>query len=311
MEIGRGGNTVLTNGSVAIQFLGTQYRPELFALSLGASGRVCGAADVVAGKDFASATPNRSVALRGSAIEIDLAGIDPAIDRIVIAAVLPQGNFAGARLTTAVHDGPGRTYSLVVDDLRTENAMLLAEVYRHNGGWKVRNPGQGYNSGTHGLTADFGLPQIIPAAAHQFPVPQPAPAPNPLPGPGTPPGTPRQSHGQSVPRYLLSLTIWTALLLLVGWGAVSCQGEIYSDGPIKCGTEVMQAGDECRTTSGGGSTTKSMDEQRSVNNRLSWVGLIFFGALAVLFAWVVLRTLFAFLSGKRWDEFSPETEQNG
>lgn len=45
----------------------------------------------------------------------------------------------------------------LADTLRTEMAVSLAEVYRHNGDWKFKVLGQGYGRGIAGVAADYGL----------------------------------------------------------------------------------------------------------------------------------------------------------
>jgi tellurium resistance protein TerD len=41
--------------------------------------------------------------------------------------------------------------------LRDELALVLGEVYRHDGGWKFKVIGDGYAKGVAGLANDFGL----------------------------------------------------------------------------------------------------------------------------------------------------------
>ena len=39
-----------------------------------------------------------------------------------------------------------------------ETAVVLGEVYRHDGGWKFKVLGQGYSKGIAGVAADYGVP---------------------------------------------------------------------------------------------------------------------------------------------------------
>jgi tellurium resistance protein TerD len=41
--------------------------------------------------------------------------------------------------------------------LREETALVLGEVYRHEGGWKFRVLGDGYRNGIAGIAADYGI----------------------------------------------------------------------------------------------------------------------------------------------------------
>src|SRR3954454_25137656 len=45
----------------------------------------------------------------------------------------------------------------LTEDASTETAMVFGELYRHNGEWKFRAIGQGYESGLKGIAQDFGL----------------------------------------------------------------------------------------------------------------------------------------------------------
>jgi tellurium resistance protein TerD len=43
------------------------------------------------------------------------------------------------------------------EDYSTETGVVMAEVYRHDGGWKVRTLGTGYNDGLIGILTEVGL----------------------------------------------------------------------------------------------------------------------------------------------------------
>jgi tellurite resistance protein TerA len=142
---------------------------------------------------------------------VDLARVEGAIERIVLAASADGGAFgqvpdlyievtdAATGQVVARFDNPGAT---------VETAFLLGEFYRRQGAWKFRAVGQGYSSGLEGLATDFGItvdePQHAAAPAPAPPVtmpPPPAAAPLP-PHPTTPPpvGTgPAPTPGTAVP----------------------------------------------------------------------------------------------------------------
>jgi tellurite resistance protein TerA len=102
---------------------------------------------------------------------VDLARVEPAIDRVVLAASAEGGTFgqvpdlyievrdAAQNTTVARFDSTGAT---------VETAFLLGEFYRRQGAWKFRAVGQGYDSGLEGLATDFGItvdePQQAPPA---------------------------------------------------------------------------------------------------------------------------------------------------
>lgn len=43
------------------------------------------------------------------------------------------------------------------EDFSTETGVVMAEVYRHDGGWKLRTLGTGYNDGLLGILSEVGL----------------------------------------------------------------------------------------------------------------------------------------------------------
>ena len=43
------------------------------------------------------------------------------------------------------------------DDYSTETAMIFGELYRHNGEWKFRAVGQGYNGGLSAMCRQYGI----------------------------------------------------------------------------------------------------------------------------------------------------------
>ncbi|TDU01942.1 stress response protein SCP2 [Streptomyces sp. 846.5] len=81
------------------------------------------------------------------------------VERVVIAASLDDGSFAEVRdLALELHDAGGAiTAVFPVRTAGKETLLLLGEVYRRQGGWRLRALGQGYDTGLAGLAADFGV----------------------------------------------------------------------------------------------------------------------------------------------------------
>jgi tellurium resistance protein TerD len=100
-------------------------------------------------------------------IEIDLRSVPAGIQRIV--AVLYVNDGPGARrtlgqlrsLTVRVLNLADNAELIRSEDLapalRDETALVLGEVYRHDGGWKFRVLGDGYAKGIAGIAADYGI----------------------------------------------------------------------------------------------------------------------------------------------------------
>ncbi|MFF9091244.1 TerD family protein [Streptomyces sp. NPDC014991] len=151
---------------------------------------------------------------------VDLARVEGAIERIVLAASTDSGTFgqvpglyievtdATSGQVVARFDTPGAT---------VETAFVLGELYRRQGGWKFRAVGQGYGSGLEGLATDFGItvdepqhaaPATAPAptTAPLAPPPPPAPAPATMPPPAAPPAAPPAPAAQPVRLSKVTLT---------------------------------------------------------------------------------------------------------
>ncbi|WEO99057.1 TerD family protein [Streptomyces sp. FXJ1.172] len=132
-------------------------------------------------------------------LSVDLARVEGAIERIVLAASADGGTFgqvpglyvevteAATGSVVVRFDSPGAT---------SETAFVLGEFYRRQGGWKFRAVAQGYSSGLEGLATDFGITvdeprrAAPPAAAAQVRPPAampPVPATAPVPPPPAPP----------------------------------------------------------------------------------------------------------------------------
>ncbi|WP_143670993.1 TerD family protein, partial [Streptomyces sp. b84] len=127
---------------------------------------------------------------------VDFGKVEPAIDRIVVAASADGGTFGRVsglyvRVTDAASGAELARFDSA--DATVETAFILGELYLRQGAWKFRAVGQGYSTGLEGLATDFGIsvdePQQTPPAP---PVPQApaAPVTPPQPRPAAPAQTP-------------------------------------------------------------------------------------------------------------------------
>ncbi|MGW4699449.1 TerD family protein [Streptomyces sp. NPDC004285] len=97
-------------------------------------------------------------------VEADLAGLDPSVDRVVIAASSDGGTFRSVSdLRILLYDavaGPDREPLALFDvtaETGEETAVICGELYRRGDAWKFRAVGQGYPTGLVGLATDFGI----------------------------------------------------------------------------------------------------------------------------------------------------------
>ncbi|MET8680293.1 TerD family protein [Streptomyces sp. NPDC004647] len=127
-------------------------------------------------------------------LSVDLAGVEPAIETVVLAASADGGNFGqvpGLHIRVLDAANGAELARFDSEDASVESAFVLGELYRRQGAWKFRAVGQGYGTGLAGLATDFGIsvdePQ--PAAA---PAPASGPSPAVHPAPAAPPAPVRQ-----------------------------------------------------------------------------------------------------------------------
>ncbi|MFJ4478040.1 TerD family protein [Streptomyces xanthochromogenes] len=125
---------------------------------------------------------------------VDLSRIEPAVERVVLAASADGGTFGrvpglGIRVLDAA--GGAELARFDSQDASVETAFILGELYRRQGAWKFRAVGQGYDSGLEGLATDFGIsvdkPQQPAAPQASYTAPQQPAAP---PSPYVPPTAP-------------------------------------------------------------------------------------------------------------------------
>ncbi|WOX24349.1 TerD family protein [Streptomyces solicathayae] len=192
---------------------------DVSALLLDASGRVRGDADLVfynhgthpsgAVRHLGKSAPGAPGAATADWLWLDLARVEPEVERIVVAASAdggPFGRVPGLDVRVADPSGGPVAY-FAIGDATTETAFVFGEFYRRTGGWKFRAVGQGYASGLAGLATDFGIvvepppapipgPGYVPPPAAPY---QPPTAPYQQPAPYQPPAAPAQAPYQQPP----------------------------------------------------------------------------------------------------------------
>lgn len=161
-------------------------------------------------------------------IVVNLGGVEPVVERIVVAASADGGTFGqvpGLHVRVLDSGTGAEVTRFDSTDATAETAFVLGELYRRGDGWKFRAVGQGYSSGLAGLATDFGItvedtpapatpsvaappaasappsaPLAPPAAAPYVPPPAPSapPAAPPAP-PMAPPAAPAPPYQQGPP----------------------------------------------------------------------------------------------------------------
>lgn len=97
-------------------------------------------------------------------VEADLAALEPAVHRVVLAASADGGAFGQVPdLSLLLYDAAGAADAEpiarfeVAAETGQETALLCGELYRRGDSWKFRALGQGYESGLVGLATEYGI----------------------------------------------------------------------------------------------------------------------------------------------------------
>ncbi|MEV5678511.1 TerD family protein [Streptomyces sp. NPDC052179] len=110
-------------------------------------------------------------------LAVDFARIEPAIDRVVVAASADGGGFgrvSGLYVRIVDTASGAEIARFESTDATVETAFILGELYLRQGAWKFRAVGQGYSTGLEGLATDFGISVDEPQKPQQAPQAQPS-----------------------------------------------------------------------------------------------------------------------------------------
>ncbi|MBT2422411.1 TerD family protein [Streptomyces sp. ISL-22] len=179
-ELVPGGNLPLPGGSVTVRVPGPF---DVSALITDDSGKVRGDADFV----FYNQPSAPGARLHGETLTVDPPRLRSGATRLTVVVspadpCTPLGRLPAPTLHVTAADG--RVVArFAPQGPRQETVLLLAEIYRRGGGWKLRALGQGYADGLAGLARDFGVDVIEDATPSPAPQPPPAARPTPTAGP--------------------------------------------------------------------------------------------------------------------------------
>lgn len=99
-------------------------------------------------------------------IKVDLTKLPSDVVKVVFCAIIYEGQARGQnfgqvgdayiRIVNAQGNTEVARYDLS-EDSSTETAMIFGELYKHNGEWKFRAVGQGFQGGLGPLAASYGV----------------------------------------------------------------------------------------------------------------------------------------------------------
>ncbi|MFD6987987.1 CAP domain-containing protein [Streptomyces sp. NPDC059943] len=151
-----GGNVSLPGGVLAIRVPGPF---DLSVLITGDDGKVSGDGDFV----FYNQPSAPGARLRGDTVTVDVGRLRAGASRVTVVVsaadpAVPLGRLPAPTLSVTRADGPGPPLARFAPPRPAhESVLLLAEIYRRGGGWKLRALGQGYADGLAGVARDFGI----------------------------------------------------------------------------------------------------------------------------------------------------------
>ncbi|MCM2390714.1 TerD family protein [Streptomyces albipurpureus] len=172
MSMPKGGNTPVPAPQVRVElgWRSGNRAPDVDASALlldSSSGKVRSDADFI----FYNQATHASGAVRHEGKQtgpdgvtdtlwVDLAAVEPSIERIVLAASADGGAFGqvpGLYIRVSDASSGAEVARYDSQDATVETAFVLGELYRRQGAWKFRSVGQGYSTGLEGLATDFGI----------------------------------------------------------------------------------------------------------------------------------------------------------
>lgn len=137
---------------------GFKSQPETCVFLLDVHGKVMGDADFIFYNNLSS--PEGAVKLaagpQNSTIDIALDRVLNNVRKIAITLVI-DGDETISNLNMLSILAPEIAEFSVETQCRSEKAIILAEVYRHNGAWKLRALGQGFIGGLEPLAISYGV----------------------------------------------------------------------------------------------------------------------------------------------------------
>ncbi|MER7873407.1 CAP domain-containing protein [Streptomyces solisilvae] len=172
-ELVPGGNQALPDGALTIRVPGPF---DLSALITGEDGKVAGDGDFV----FFNQPTAPGARLDGDTVTLRPRGLRPGAARVTLVISpadpgTPLGRLP-APVLNVLDDRGAPLARFAPPRPSQETVLLLAEIYRRGGGWKVRAIGQGYADGLAGVARDFGVDVTDDGASAAPPPPAPAPA---------------------------------------------------------------------------------------------------------------------------------------
>lgn len=180
MQLQSGQNIPLTSSSITLNLrypVRPAFRgePDTCVFMLNAQGKVSSDNDFIFFNNLISpeGAVKLSPGIQQSSVHIELNRVSPAVQKIALTLVIDGSDTINGLQQLSLQAPDIASFDPETTG-RSEKAIIVAEVYRHNGNWKLRALGQGFNGGLEPLAISYGVDVSSPAPA---PAPQPSAAP--------------------------------------------------------------------------------------------------------------------------------------
>ena len=142
--------------------IGDEFDVDVVAFLLGDDRRVDSDQDFVFYNNPVDADNAVELSIDGGSeqcLRVDLEALPDECHRVVVAAAINGDRTFGDLGAVAVSvDGPDHTFATFVLDAGTiERTMILAELYRRGGRWRIRAVGQGHEDDLAAMATGYGL----------------------------------------------------------------------------------------------------------------------------------------------------------
>ena len=163
MQLQPGQNILLQASDITLDLSypvlpGFNNEPDTCLFILNGQGKVSGDSDFIFFNNLSS--PEGAIRLtpdkHESSVRIELNRLPAGIQKIALALVIEGPETISGFQLLRLHV-PGVADFVVETTGRCEKAMIIAEIYRHNGAWKLRAMGQGFNGGLEPLAVSYGV----------------------------------------------------------------------------------------------------------------------------------------------------------
>lgn len=170
MQLQAGQNIPLTASTISLTLnypvrQGFRGEPDTCLFMLNSQGKVGGDSDFIFFNQLSS--PDGAVRLTPGAgqatIHIELNRVPAATQKIAITLVI-DGSETISGFSQLSLQAQGIAEFALDTEGRSEKAIILGEIYRHNGNWKLRALGQGFNGGLEPLATSYGVDVAAPAS---------------------------------------------------------------------------------------------------------------------------------------------------